>query len=192
MLLLLDNRDSFTFNLAQYFLALGAAVQVVPSDAVTVEEIGALRPEQIVISPGPGAPDGAGVSLAAIRAFGGRVPILGVCLGHQAIAQAHGASVVRGRAPIHGKPSRLEHDGAGLFAELPQGLVVGRYHSLVVDEATLPACLRVTARACDDGSVQAIEHVAQPTFGVQFHPESILTAGGMELLRNFLQSVHRE
>jgi len=190
VLLLLDNRDSFTFNLAQYFSALGEDVRVVPSNAISLEEIAALRPGRIVISPGPGAPDGAGVSLAAIRAFAGTLPLLGVCLGHQAIAQAHGARVVRGGVPVHGKPSALDHDGAGLFAGLPQGLVAGRYHSLVVDEATLPSYLRVTARARDDGSVQAIAHTAQPTFGVQFHPESILTEGGMALLRNFLETVH--
>lgn len=186
MLLLLDNRDSFTFNLAQYFAALGEDVRVVPSGAITVDEIAALRPERLVISPGPGAPAGAGVSLAAIAAFSGRLPLLGVCLGHQAIAQAFGASVVRGARPVHGKPSTLEHEGAGLFAGLPQGLVVGRYHSLVIDEYTLPAALRVTARARDDRSIQAIAHTTHPTFGVQFHPESILTEGGMALLRNFL------
>ncbi|WP_373045565.1 anthranilate synthase component II [Vulgatibacter sp.] len=186
MLLLLDNRDSFTFNLAQYFAQLGAAVQVVPSDAITVAEIAALRPARLVIAPGPGAPAGAGISLEAIAAFSGRLPLLGVCLGHQAIAEAFGGAVVRGAEPVHGKPAVIEHEGTGLFEGLAARTVVGRYHSLVVEERTLPGCLRITARATDDRSVQAIAHVAHPTCGVQFHPESVLTAEGMALLRNFL------
>ena len=186
MLLLLDNRDSFVFNLAQYFGALGAEVRVVPSDGITVGGIADLRPSHLVISPGPGSPGNAGVSLEAIAAFSGRVPLLGVCLGHQAIAQAFGGAVVRGDRPVHGKPSAIEHDGAGLFAGLPAHAVVGRYHSLVAEERSLPACLRVTARAVDDGSIQALAHREHPTFGVQFHPESVLTEDGMALLRNFL------
>lgn len=187
MLLLLDNRDSFTFNLAQYFGALGAAVEVVPSHGITVAGIADRRPSHLVISPGPGRPEEAGVSLEAIAAFSGRLPLLGVCLGHQAIALAFGGAVVRGALPVHGKPSPVAHCGEGLFAGLRQETVVGRYHSLVAEERTLPACLRVTARALDDGSIQGLAHVEHPTYGVQFHPESVLTEEGMALLRNFLR-----
>lgn len=187
MLLLLDNHDSFTFNLVQYFLQLGAEVEVVASDAIDLAGIRALAPERLVISPGPGTPDDAGVSMQAIRELSGTLPILGVCLGHQAIGQAFGAKVIRGGRPMHGVASSLRHDGGTLFSGRAQGLQVGRYHSLVLEPASLPPCLRACAWSEDDGAIQAVEHTEHATFGVQFHPESILTEGGHALLEAFLQ-----
>jgi anthranilate synthase/aminodeoxychorismate synthase-like glutamine amidotransferase len=200
MLLLLDNYDSFTWNLAQYLGELGAPtgleVRVVRSDAITVDEIASLAPRQLVISPGPGTPDEAGVSLAAIAAFAGRIPILGVCLGHQAIGQAFGGRIVRAPRVMHGKTSSIRHDGTGLFAGLPNPLVATRYHSLVIDPASMPACLRVTATVGDAGAesggrapeVMAVTHRELAVHGVQFHPESIMTPAGKRLLANFLAS----
>jgi anthranilate synthase/aminodeoxychorismate synthase-like glutamine amidotransferase len=187
MLLVIDNYDSFTYNLVQYLGELGAEVVVRRNDAVTVEEIGALAPSGIVLSPGPCAPAQAGVTVDVIRAWGARIPMLGVCLGHQAIGEAYGGKVVRATRAVHGKTSRIEHDGTGMFAGLPSPLVVGRYHSLIVDRASLPASLQVAATASDDPSeIHALRHVSHPVWGVQFHPESVLTPNGKQLLRNFL------
>ena len=192
MLLMLDNYDSFTFNLVQYLQALGAEVRVERNDALTVDEIEKLAPERIVISPGPCTPNEAGVSLELIERLGARVPILGVCLGHQAIGQAYGGDVVRAGRIMHGKTSRIRHEGKGVFAGLPDGYEATRYHSLVVDKDTLPDCLEVTAwTEHDDGSIEEImglRHREHPVEGVQFHPESILTEHGHALLKNFLES----
>ncbi|HVI60374.1 MAG TPA: aminodeoxychorismate/anthranilate synthase component II [Luteimonas sp.] len=191
MLLMIDNYDSFTFNLVQYLQALGAEVEVVRNDALSVAQVAALRPERIVISPGPCTPNEAGVSLDVVRELGARVPILGVCLGHQAIGQAYGGDVVRAGRIMHGKTSAIRHQGRGVFAGLPDGYEATRYHSLVVDRATLPGCLEVTAwTENEDGSVEEImglRHREHPVEGVQFHPESILTEHGHALLKNFLE-----
>jgi anthranilate synthase component 2 len=191
MLLMIDNYDSFTFNLVQYLQALGAEVEVVRNDALTVAQVAALRPERIVISPGPCTPNEAGISLGVIRELGARVPILGVCLGHQAIGQAYGGDVVRAGRIMHGKTSAIRHRGCGVFAGLPDGYEATRYHSLVVDKATLPECLEVTAwTENEDGSVEEVmglRHREHPVEGVQFHPESILTEHGHALLKNFLE-----
>jgi anthranilate synthase/aminodeoxychorismate synthase-like glutamine amidotransferase len=187
MLLVIDNYDSFTYNLVQYFLELGEKVEVVRNDTVDVDGIRALRPERLVISPGPRTPDQAGVTLAAIRELSGTLPILGVCLGHQAIGVAFGAAVARAGRVRHGKTSEIEHDDAGLFRGLPARMVVGRYHSLSVQRDNLPATLRVTAWSLDDGEIMGLAHRRHPTVGVQFHPESVLTPEGKKLLRNFLE-----
>jgi len=191
MLLMIDNYDSFTFNLVQYLQTLGAEVEVVRNDALTVADIAKLAPERIVISPGPCTPNEAGVSLELIRELGARIPILGVCLGHQAIGQAYGGSVVRAGRIMHGKTSRIRHRGAGVFAGLPDGYEATRYHSLVVDKDALPGCLEVTAWTENpDGSVEEVmglRHRRHPVEGVQFHPESILTEHGHALLENFLE-----
>ncbi len=191
MLLMIDNYDSFTFNLVQYLQALGAEVRVERNDALTVAQIEALAPERIVISPGPCTPKEAGVSVEVIERLGGRVPILGVCLGHQSIGQAYGGAVVRAGRIMHGKTSRIRHRGEGVFTGLPDGYEATRYHSLVVDKATLPDCLEVTAwTENEDGSVEEImglRHREHPVQGVQFHPESILTEHGHALLKNFLE-----
>ncbi|MBF0182571.1 MAG: aminodeoxychorismate/anthranilate synthase component II [Magnetococcales bacterium] len=185
MLLLIDNYDSFTYNLAQYFGELGAEVRVFRNDALTVAEIAALNPERIVISPGPGNPDQAGITLEVIRALSGRIPILGVCLGHQAIGQAFGGLVVRAPVLMHGKTSWIHHEGEGVFRDLPRPFMATRYHSLVVAADSIPASLRVTART-EDGLVMGLKHQELPVEGVQFHPESILTECGHDLLANFL------
>jgi anthranilate synthase/aminodeoxychorismate synthase-like glutamine amidotransferase len=187
MILLLDNYDSFTFNLVQCFAELGAETEVRRNDAITVKDAIAMRPERLVISPGPGRPAEAGVSLELIRAFAGRCPILGVCLGHQAIGEAFGGTVVRAPAPRHGKTSAIEHDGRGVFAGMPTGLEVGRYHSLVVEEGSWPAELEIAARSTDDGVVMALRHRSLAIHGVQFHPESILTGEGRAMLQSFLR-----
>ncbi len=190
MLLLIDNYDSFTWNLAQYLGELGAEVKVLRNDAIDVAAIHALRPAHIVISPGPCTPNEAGVSLQVLRELGGSVPILGVCLGHQAIGQAFGGTVVRAPQIMHGKTSRIRHAGAGVFAGLPDGFTATRYHSLVVAPESLPDCLEVSAWSeYPDGTREAImglRHKTLPIQGVQFHPESILTQHGHALLRNFL------
>ena len=192
MLLMLDNYDSFTFNLVQYLQALGAEVRVERNDALTVDEIEALAPQRIVISPGPCTPNEAGISVELIKRLGARIPILGVCLGHQGIGQAYGGDVIRAGKIMHGKTSRIRHEGKGVFAGLPDGYEATRYHSLVVDKATLPDCLEVTAwTENDDGSMEEImglRHRDYPVQGVQFHPESILTQHGHALLKNFLES----
>jgi anthranilate synthase/aminodeoxychorismate synthase-like glutamine amidotransferase len=192
MLLVIDNYDSFTYNLVQYLGELGADVLVRRNDAVTVDEVGELAPQAIVLSPGPCAPAQAGVTVDVIRAWGATTPTLGVCLGHQAICEAYGGRVVRAARAVHGKTSRIAHDGSELFAGLPSPLQVGRYHSLIVDRATLPDSLRVTATAEGDPTeIHAIRHAEYPVWGVQFHPESVLTPDGKQLLRNFLCLVTR-
>ena len=190
MLLMIDNYDSFTYNLVQYLQALGAEVRVERNDALTVEQIAALAPERIVISPGPCTPNEAGVSMAVIERLGATTPILGVCLGHQSVGQVYGGDVVRAGRIMHGKTSRIRHQGKGVFAGLPDAYESTRYHSLVVDKNTLPDCLEVTAWTDnDDGSMEEImglRHRDFPVEGVQFHPESILTQHGHALLKNFL------
>ena len=191
MLLMIDNYDSFTFNLVQYLQALGAEVEVVRNDALSVAQIEALAPERIVISPGPCTPNEAGVSVEVVEKLGARIPILGVCLGHQGIGQAYGGSVVRAGRIMHGKTSRIRHRGEGVFAGLPDGYEATRYHSLVVERESLPACLEVTAwTENDDGSfeeIMGLRHREHAVEGVQFHPESILTEHGHALLKNFLE-----
>ncbi len=191
MLLMIDNYDSFTYNLVQYLQSLGAEVRVERNDALTVDEIERLAPQRIVISPGPCTPNEAGVSMAVIERLGASTPILGVCLGHQSIGQVYGGEVIRAGRIMHGKTSRIRHEGKGVFAGLPDGYEATRYHSLVVDKATLPGCLEVTAwTENDDGSMEEImglRHREHPVEGVQFHPESILTQHGHALLKNFLQ-----
>jgi anthranilate synthase/aminodeoxychorismate synthase-like glutamine amidotransferase len=186
MILLIDNYDSFVYNLARYFERLGQEVSVVRNDAVTAEQIAKTKPKAVVLSPGPCTPDEAGCSLDVVRRLHRDVPILGVCLGHQAIGQALGGRIIRAPTPVHGSTSPLEHRGTSIFAGLPSPMNVCRYHSLVIDEATLPAALEVTART-SDGVVMAVAHRTLPVVGVQFHPESILTEYGYELLANFLQ-----
>jgi anthranilate synthase/aminodeoxychorismate synthase-like glutamine amidotransferase len=186
MILLVDNYDSFVHNLARYFERLGQRTHVVRNDAIDVEGVRIMRPEAIVLSPGPCTPQQAGVSLAIVRQLGRELPMLGVCLGHQVIAEAFGGRVVRADQPVHGKTSAVEHDGTGLFAGLPAPLTACRYHSLVVEPASLPAELRRAAWT-DDGVLMAFAHAELPIFGVQFHPEAILTQGGYALLANFLR-----
>jgi anthranilate synthase component 2 len=188
MLLVIDNYDSFTYNLVQYLGELGESLDVRRNDAIAVEEIASLGPEAIVISPGPCTPAEAGISIALIQGLGARIPILGVCLGHQAIGEAYGGKVVRAARVMHGKTSRITHDGTGLFAGLPSPLEVMRYHSLIIDRWSIPAALEITAVASDDpNEVHAVQHRTHPVWGVQFHPESSLTQGGRRLLANFLQ-----
>ena len=185
MLLMLDNYDSFTWNLVQYLGELGAAVKVVRNDAITLDEIEALAPTHIVISPGPCTPNEAGVSVPLIRRFAGRMPILGVCLGHQAIGQAFGARVIRAQRVMHGKLSSIVHDERGVFTGVPTPFNATRYHSLAIERASLPPVLDITATA-DDGEIMAVRHRELPVEGVQFHPEAILTEHGRKLLGNFL------
>jgi anthranilate synthase/aminodeoxychorismate synthase-like glutamine amidotransferase len=187
-LLLIDNYDSFTYNLVQAFDVLGADVRVYRNDAITVPEAFALRPTHLCISPGPGTPAESGVSRALIRAMSGTLPVLGVCLGHQAIVEVFGGRVTRAARPMHGKTSVLSHAGVGLFAGLPPACSVGRYHSLIAAAESLPALLEVTARTAD-GEIMAVRHRHHATEGVQFHPESILTPDGPRLLANFLNGV---
>ena len=186
MLLLIDNYDSFTYNLYQYLAELGTEITVRRNDEVTVEEIESLRPDHIVISPGPCTPSEAGQSCAIIQTFGSRIPILGVCLGHQAIGQVYGGRIVRAPEPMHGKISQIYHCGQGIFRGLPQPLEANRYHSLIVEDVTLPDALEVTARTID-GLIMGLRHRTYPVEGVQFHPESIMTPVGKDLLRNFLE-----
>ncbi|EEM5878374.1 aminodeoxychorismate synthase component 2 [Salmonella enterica] len=186
MILLIDNYDSFTWNLYQYFCELGAEVQVRRNDALTLAHIDAFNPQKIVISPGPCTPNDAGISLAVIRHYAGRIPMLGVCLGHQAMAQAFGASVVRAAKVMHGKTSSVTHNGQGVFRGLPSPLTVTRYHSLIVDPATLPECFEITAWS-ETQEIMGIRHREWDLEGVQFHPESILSEQGHALLENFLQ-----
>ncbi len=186
MLLMIDNYDSFTYNIVQYLGELGEEVRVCRNDRITIPEIEALNPGRIVVSPGPCSPEEAGISVAAIRYFSGKIPLLGVCLGHQAIGVAFGGNVVRSSTLMHGKTSPILHNGRGLFRGLPNPFDATRYHSLVVERATFPDCLEVTAWV-EEGEVMGLAHCDLPLWGVQFHPESILTVGGMDLLRNFLE-----
>jgi len=188
MLLLIDNYDSFTYNLAQYLGELGALPMVRRNDEIALRDVEALAPTRIVISPGPGRPEDAGVSVDVIRRFGSRIPILGVCLGHQAIGVAFGAAVVRAPVLMHGKTSLVEHDGRGLFRGLSGPFDAGRYHSLVVTEESWPGDLEVAARVVNEGTVMALRHREQPIHGLQFHPESVLTGEGRRLLRAFLEN----
>jgi para-aminobenzoate synthetase component 2 len=190
MIFLLDNYDSFTYNLAQYLGELGQPVEVRRNDRVTLAEIEALQPVALIISPGPCTPDEAGISVAAVRHFAGLLPILGVCLGHQAIAQAFGGRIVRAPILMHGKTSPIEHDGRTIFRGLPQPFAATRYHSLVLDPSTVPDGLEISARS-PDGVIMALRHRRFPIEGVQFHPESILTLAGKQLLSNFLNAYLR-
>lgn len=183
---MIDNYDSFVYNLVQYFRLLDQEVLVRRNDCISLAEIAALAPDYLVLSPGPCAPDQAGICLDAIRQFAGRIPILGVCLGHQAIGQAFGGRVVRARRPMHGKASLVWHDGRGVFTSLPLPLPAGRYHSLLVDREGLPDCLEVTATTAQ-GEIMGLRHKYWPVEGVQFHPESVLTPDGLDLLANFLR-----
>jgi anthranilate synthase/aminodeoxychorismate synthase-like glutamine amidotransferase len=186
MILVIDNYDSFTYNLVQYLGELGTQPFVRRNNEITLDEIATLKPERIVISPGPGRPEQAGITLDVVKRFGPTIPLLGVCLGHQAIGMAFGGAVVRAKAPMHGKTSSVSHDGRGVFAGIASPFTVARYHSLVVDKAGLPGDLIVSAQTEDDGTVMALRHQKYPIHGVQFHPESILTREGSHLLRNFL------
>ncbi|OLB03629.1 MAG: aminodeoxychorismate/anthranilate synthase component II [Nitrospirae bacterium] len=186
MLLMIDNYDSFTYNLVQYLGELGEDVRVYRNDKLTVEEIEALRPQRLVVSPGPCTPKEAGISVDAIRHFAGRIPVLGVCLGHQSLAVAFGGEVVRADRLMHGKTSMIHHDGKTIFRALPNPFEATRYHSLLVKRATVPDCLEVSAETAE-GEIMGLRHRTLGVEGVQFHPESILTAAGMDLLRNFLK-----
>ncbi|HZR26357.1 MAG TPA: aminodeoxychorismate/anthranilate synthase component II [Vicinamibacterales bacterium] len=187
MVLVIDNYDSFTYNLVQYLGELGADVQVMRNDVVALEDVANAKANHIVISPGPGRPENAGVTMSVIRSLGETTPILGVCLGHQAIGAVFGGDVVRAGVPMHGKTSTIEHDGRGVFSGITGPFVASRYHSLVVAEQTFPAALEVSARTRDDGVVMGLRHRERPIHGVQFHPESILTGEGKTILRNFLE-----
>ena len=188
MILFIDNYDSFTYNIVQELGMLGADVKVVKNDAATLDEIEAMKPAAVVFGPGPGSPDSAGITLAAIKRFAGKVPILGVCLGHQSIAQAFGGKIVSAKKLMHGKTSALKHDGKGLFKGFPQGMLAMRYHSLAVDRATLPDCFAITAEA-EDGEIMGLRHKTLPIESLQYHPESIGTPNGINQLKNFLESV---
>ena len=188
MILMIDNYDSFTYNIVQEFGMLGADVRVVKNDAIDCAGIAALRPAALVFSPGPGNPDTAGVTLAAVKAFAEKVPLLGICLGHQSIAQAFGGRIVGAKRLMHGKTSQLKHDGRGLFWGFPQGMEVMRYHSLAVERATLPDCFEISAEA-EDGEIMGLRHRTLPVESVQYHPESIGTPDGIRQLRNFLDLV---
>ena len=186
MLLMIDNYDSFTYNLVQYFGELGEEVRVYRNDAITLKEIAAMRPDRIVVSPGPCSPAQAGISVALIREFAGKIPILGVCLGHQSIAAAFGGEIVHAKTLMHGKTSSIHHDGLGVFRGLPEPFSATRYHSLAIDRESLPACLAVSAWSEDD-EIMGVRHREHRVEGVQFHPESILTEHGHQLLKNFLE-----
>jgi anthranilate synthase/aminodeoxychorismate synthase-like glutamine amidotransferase len=185
MLLMIDNYDSFTYNLVQYFYQLGQQVEVIRNDKISIEEIEKLQPEFLVISPGPCTPNEAGISVEAIKYFQGSIPILGVCLGHQCMGSAFGAEVVRSKELMHGKLSKIQHDGTGIFKEMPIDFMAARYHSLVIEPETLISDFDVNART-EDGTIMAIQHNSLPLVGLQFHPESIATDSGIQLLDNFL------
>jgi anthranilate synthase component 2 len=186
MLLMIDNYDSFTYNLVQYLGELGEDVRVFRNDEISLEEVVEMQPERIVLSPGPCTPNEAGITLEVIEKLAGRMPMLGVCLGHQAIGQAFGGKVVRARQVMHGKTSQIEHTGRGVFRDIPENFVATRYHSLVIERESLPECLEVTARS-EDGEIMGVRHQSLAVEGVQFHPEAILTEHGHHLLKNFLQ-----
>jgi anthranilate synthase/aminodeoxychorismate synthase-like glutamine amidotransferase len=187
MVLVIDNYDSFTYNLVQYLGELGAEMQVMRNDVVSLEDVIAAKPERIVISPGPGRPEQAGVTMRVIKELGQTTPVLGVCLGHQAIGAVFGGSVVRAGVPMHGKTSTIEHDGRGVFSGISGPFPASRYHSLVVSDADLPGDLEVSARTREDGIIMGLRHRTWPVHGVQFHPESILTGEGRKILQNFLE-----
>ena len=186
MILMIDNYDSFTYNLVQYLGVLGAEVEVRRNDKVTLDEIETMKPERIVISPGPGTPQSAGITISMIERFHPKVPILGVCLGHQAIGAAFGGRVLHAARIMHGKTSEISHDSKGVFRDLPDPITATRYHSLAVERESLPSCLEVSAEA-EDGEIMGLRHRQYPVEGIQFHPESILTKEGMNILRNFLK-----
>ena len=188
MILLIDNYDSFVYNLARYVRELGEVPLVRRHDAITVDEIGALGPSHIIISPGPCTPAEAGISTEVVRQLGDRIPVLGVCLGHQCIGAAYGAEIVRAGRPMHGKPSRIHHQAQGLFAGLPSPFTATRYHSLVIAPASVPPELKVTATS-EDGEIMAVQHASNPVYGVQFHPESVLSEQGYRLLDHFLHGI---
>jgi anthranilate synthase/aminodeoxychorismate synthase-like glutamine amidotransferase len=187
MIVMIDNYDSFTYNLVQYIEQMGCPVHVIRNDAVSIEELEKLNPAGVVISPGPGNPDSAGISLAAVKTFSGRIPILGVCLGHQTIGQAFGGQVVPARALMHGKTSMVRADGKAIYKGIHKPFQAMRYHSLVLNRETLPDCLAIVSET-DDGEIMGVRHRSHPTEGIQFHPESIMTPVGKRLLRNFLNT----
>lgn len=186
MLLMIDNYDSFTYNLVQYFMELGEEVEVIRNDKLTLADIEEMAPRRLVVSPGPCTPTEAGISVAAIKRFAGKIPILGICLGHQAITEAFGGDVVRADRLMHGKTSPILHDNSGIFADIPNPFTATRYHSLIAKRETFPDCLRVTAWT-EEKEIMGLQHKKLPLWGMQFHPESILTTEGMRLLRNFLE-----
>ena len=186
MVLVIDNYDSFTYNLVQYLGELGAEIRVHRNDALTLDQVAAMQPDRIVISPGPGRPEGAGVTVDVIRRFGATTPILGVCLGHQAIGVAYGGTVCRAKAPMHGKTSTVVHDGKGVFTGINGPFQAGRYHSLIISSSDVPADLEVAARTREEDVIMAVRHRTYPVHGVQFHPESVLTDEGRRILRTFL------
>ncbi|RGR87845.1 anthranilate synthase component II [Heyndrickxia coagulans] len=192
MILLLDNYDSFTYNLYQYLCELGEEVRVFRNDRITIDEIRKLKPEAIVLSPGPGVPEDAGISIETVKTFYRQVPMLGVCLGHQAIAAAFGAGITKAKEIKHGKTSLVRHGGKGMFSGQPDPVEVMRYHSLVVDRTKIPEVLEVVAESLDDGEIMAIQHQSAPCFGVQFHPESIGTETGKQMLENFLREIRKD
>ncbi|NIQ89733.1 MAG: aminodeoxychorismate/anthranilate synthase component II [Deltaproteobacteria bacterium] len=185
MILMIDNYDSFTYNLVQYLGVLGSEVEVHRNDKITLDEIESMKPERIVISPGPGTPQSAGITISMIERFHSKVPILGVCLGHQAIGAAFGGRVLHAARIMHGKTSEISHDGRGVFRDLPDPITATRYHSLAVERKSLPSCLEVSAEA-EDGEIMGLRHREYPVEGIQFHPESILTKEGMNILKNFI------
>jgi len=186
MILMIDNYDSFTYNLVQYFGELKAKVEVYRNDALTIAQIRKMKPEKIVISPGPGRPEDAGISIDIIKQLGPTIPVLGVCLGHQGIGYAFSGKVINAKRLMHGKTSMIKHNGKGIFKGLPDPFEATRYHSLVIDSKQVPDCLIVTAKTTDDGEIMGVQHKTYPIYGVQFHPESILTKQGMNILKNFL------
>lgn len=187
MILVIDNYDSFTYNLVQYLGELNQEVKVFRNDAITLDEIAGLRPDRILVSPGPSSPDKAGISVALIQRFAGKIPILGVCLGHQAIGHAFGGKIIRAGQLMHGKVSKIVHNNTDVFKGMPNPFEATRYHSLVIEEETIPDCLQITARAQDDNEIMGVAHKTLPVWGVQFHPESILTKGGINILGNFIR-----
>ncbi|MCT4655322.1 MAG: aminodeoxychorismate/anthranilate synthase component II [Cohaesibacter sp.] len=189
MILILDNYDSFVFNLARYFEELGEQVTTYRNDALSLDMIARLNPDAILLSPGPCTPAEAGITIDVIKHFSGLIPILGICLGHQAIGAAFGGRITRAKEPMHGRATQLEHSGTGIFNEIPSPFRVARYHSLVIEPSTLKAPLQVTARS-PVGEIMAVEHLTHPTYGLQFHPESVLTDHGHQLLKNFLELSH--
>ncbi len=187
MILMIDNYDSFTYNLVQYFGELKADMRVYRNDALTVAQVAAMKPSKIVISPGPGRPEDAGISVEIIKKLAGKIPILGVCLGHQGIGYAYGGKIINAKKLMHGKTSAIEHKGKDVFKGLPHPFDATRYHSLVIDPKTIPDCLEVTAWTTDDKEIMGVAHKTLPVWGVQFHPESILTKEGKNILANFLK-----